>query len=55
MGELVKGAKRFIFQQFVPGDTLDKKYNDTKPYSVEIIKGFADIMRHYVVETTLRI
>ena len=55
MGELVKGAKRFIFQQFVPDDTLDKGYNNVKPYSFEIIERFADIMRPYVEETALRL
>lgn len=55
MGELIKGAKRFVFQQFVPGDTLDKKFNTVKPYSSDTIVHFADIMKGYVDEIVLRI
>lgn len=54
IGELVKGAKRFVFQQFVPGDTLDKAYNFVKPYSFETITHFEAIMKQYVNETKLR-
>jgi pyruvate formate lyase activating enzyme len=55
MGELVKGAKRFAFQQFVPGDTLDRKFNDVSPYSPDVIAHFADVMKRYVDEVILRV
>lgn len=55
MGELVKGAKLFVFQQFVPGDTLDKTLNTVKPYSPEVITHFADIMSDYVEDVKLRV
>lgn len=55
MGELIKGARRFVFQQFVPGDTLDKTFNTVKPYSSDTIVQFADIMKGYVDEIVLRI
>ncbi len=55
MGEVVEGAKRFAFQQFVPGDTLDNAFNTLKPYSQDIIIHFADLMNHYVDEVLLRI
>ena len=55
IGELVKSSKRFVFQQFVPGDTLDKTFNTIKPYSPEIITRFAEIMKSYVDEVILRI
>jgi len=55
IGELVKGAKTFAFQQFIPGDTLDKTFNTLKPYSPEEIAGFAEIMKKYVNEIILRI
>lgn len=54
MGELVRGARRFIFQQFVPGDTLDKTLN-LKPYSKKIIFQFVDIMTQYVADVKMRI
>jgi pyruvate formate lyase activating enzyme len=55
MGELVKGAKRFVFQQFVPEDNLDKRFHTVKPYSPETIAHFADMMNDYVDEIILRI
>jgi len=55
MGELVRGAKAFVFQQFVPGDTLDKSFDLVKPYSPECIMSFAESMRKYVENVTLRV
>ena len=55
MGETVKGARRFAFQQFVPGETLDETFNSLKPYPPEVISSFAKIMRNYVNEVILRI
>jgi len=55
MGEMVKGAKRFAFQQFVPEDTLDPDYKSKEPFSNEKIALFRDIMSDYVEEVILRI
>ena len=55
MGEVVKDAKLFAFQQFIPGDTLDPSYNTKKPYTEEQITHLADIMNSYVKEVTLRV
>ena len=55
IGELVSGATRFVFQQFVSGDTLDKNMSGLKPYSSETISHFAEIMKNYVDEVLLRI
>lgn len=55
MSEIVKGGKRFVFQQFVAGDTLDKTFNTVNPYSSEFISEFASVMREYVENVTLRI
>jgi len=54
MGEMVRGGKRFVFQQFVPDDTMDKSLRDAKPYSPEVIARFAETMRKYVGEVALR-
>jgi pyruvate formate lyase activating enzyme len=48
IGEIVKGAKTFALQQFVPGDTLDKNLNTLKPYPAETIAEFAETMKKYV-------
>ena len=54
MGEMVRGAKRFVFQQYVPTDTLDPQFTKTT-YSVPEIQGFAEVMRKYVSEVQTRI
>jgi pyruvate formate lyase activating enzyme len=53
MGEIVKGGKRFAFQQFISGDTLDKTFDNVKPYTAEVISKFADVMKQYVDEIVL--
>jgi pyruvate formate lyase activating enzyme len=53
IGKLVHGAKRFVFQQFVPGDTLDQKFNMV-PYSLIILSQFASMMQKYVDEVIIR-
>jgi len=55
LGEMVEGARRFAFQQFIPGDTLDPAFNSKKPYTKEKISQFADIMTGYVEEVILRV
>ena len=54
IGELVKGAKRFIFQPFVPGDTLDNGFCVLKPFPIETMNRFVDIMKDYVENTQIR-
>jgi len=55
IGELVKGAKTFAFQQFISGDTLDKTFKTIKPYTKETIIGFGETMKKYVENITFRI
>ena len=55
IGELVKGSKRFVFQQFRPEKTLDPTYNDIKPHSEEYIREMVKIMEDYVDEVLLKI
>jgi pyruvate formate lyase activating enzyme len=55
IGELVKGARNFGLQQFVPGDTLDKVFNAIKPYPPANIMNFAETMKQYAENVTLRI
>jgi pyruvate formate lyase activating enzyme len=55
IGEIVKGAKTHAFQQFVPQDTLDKRFETLKPYAPEVINGFAGIMRDYAENVVLRL
>ncbi|RLI04128.1 anaerobic ribonucleoside-triphosphate reductase activating protein [Candidatus Bathyarchaeota archaeon] len=55
IGRMVEGAKRFAFQQFRPGETLDESFNDVKPYPEDLIVKFSKIMEKYVSEVILRI
>jgi len=55
IGELVKGAKIFAFQQFIPEDTLDKTFKTIKPHSPETIARFAETMKNYVDNAILRV
>ncbi len=55
MGRIVEGGRLFVFQQFIPGDTLDKRFNDVKPYGAEVITSFSRVMSQYVEEVLLRI
>ena len=55
MGELVKGAKLFVFQQFIPEDTLDESFRKVEPYTKEVILHFSKLMRRYVKKVLLRI
>ena len=55
IGKLVKGARRFAFQQYVPGDTMDPAMREVKPFPRERIEGMAEIMRSYVEEVLIRV
>jgi len=53
--ELTKGAKTHALQQFVPQDTLEKRFESLKPYAPEVIKEFAGTMKSYAENVVLRI
>ena len=55
MGRAVSGARRFVFQQFVPSDTLDPGFRDVEPFSVDVIERFGELMEDYVNEVVLRV
>jgi hypothetical protein len=52
---MVKGAHTIVLQQFVPDDTLDKNFQALRPYTPEVIGGFAETMRKYAENVVLRI
>jgi pyruvate formate lyase activating enzyme len=53
--ELAKGAQTHAFQQFVPQDTLDKRFEELKPYAPEVINEFAGNMKGYAENVVLRV
>jgi len=50
ISELLKGAKVFQLQQFVPLNPLDSDYLEKKPYSREEVQKFAKIAEPYFSE-----
>lgn len=55
IGELVQGASTLALQQFVPKDTLDKKFESIRPYAPETIDLFAKTLKPYVDNLVLRV
>jgi pyruvate formate lyase activating enzyme len=55
IGEMVKGGKRFVFQQFLPEEALDVQFRNIEPYGRDIIESFAKIIKPYVKEVLLRV
>jgi len=55
IGEMVKGAKTHVLQQFVPQDTLDKRFEGLKPYAPGTIQEFARTMKNYTETVLLRV
>lgn len=55
IGELVKGSKIHVLQQFIPDDTLDKRYQTIQPYQPETFNEFAEILKKYVTNVVLKL
>jgi pyruvate formate lyase activating enzyme len=55
IGEMVKGSKTHALQQFVPKDTLDKRYQTLKPYPSETINAFGKIIQPFTEKLVIRI
>jgi pyruvate formate lyase activating enzyme len=55
IGEMVKGAKIHALQQFIPEDTLDKRFQTLKPYSKEVISEIASIIGQFAEKVVLRV
>ena len=54
IGEIVKNTRNFALQQFNPEDTLDKTFETVKPYSVNTVNGYSEILQKYVSKITIR-
>jgi pyruvate formate lyase activating enzyme len=52
---LINGAETLVLQQFIPNDTLDKKFETIKPYTREQIEKLAQPLEKYVKKILLRI
>lgn len=55
IGKWLKGAKKFCIQQFRNSDrTLDKKFQDIRPYPPKKIKEFKKILQNYIKKVEVR-
>lgn len=54
MAKSIAGAKRYILQQFRPGECLDPKLNEVRPYPPDVLREMVDGARTYVPDTYLR-
>ena len=54
MAKEIKGAKKFVLQQFVPEHTLDEKLRIIAPYPKEKLLAMIEIAKKYVPNTIVR-
>lgn len=54
IGELIKGAKRYYLQKFVPSKTLDETLKNETTYSTEEFEHIKNILNKYVDDVSLR-
>jgi len=54
MGELLRGGRRWVLQQFVPGHALAEELREVEPHPAETIRAFAEVAGGYVDEVSVR-
>lgn len=54
LGDLAKGTQRFVLQQFISKDTLDKSFENIEAYSDKEISRFSRILKEYAKDVLLR-
>lgn len=54
IAQMLKGAKRYILQQFAPKDTLDKSMAEVKPYKPDELKQLAQLGSEFVKHCFVR-
>ncbi len=54
LGELVRGGRKWMLQQFHPGHALDDELREIEPHPEETIRAFADLAGGYVGEVGVR-
>ncbi len=48
IAQTIKGAERYVLQQFSPKDTMEESMGEVKPYSADEIKQFAQMASEFV-------
>ena len=54
IGQLIKGAKRYYLQKFIPSKLLDETFMNETTYTNEDFKKIIEILNQYVPNVTLR-
>jgi pyruvate formate lyase activating enzyme len=54
IGELVRGARSWVLQQFVPGHSLAEELREVEPHPAATIRAFAGLAGGYVGEVGVR-
>ncbi len=54
IAQTIKGAKRYVLQQFSPKDTLAESMRDVKPYSADVLKQFSQLANEFVKNCSVR-
>jgi hypothetical protein len=50
IAQMLRGARFYQVQQFLPNNTLDKRYLEVQPFSRQEVLDMADLARPYVGE-----
>lgn len=54
IAKMIKGAKKYFIQNFVPQNTLDSSFMKVKPFPKEKMKEFLEIAKPYVKDVQIR-
>ncbi len=54
IGQWLKGVKKFVLQQFIPGKTLDPAFEKIKPYSEQKLKKMTNILERTIENVEVR-
>ena len=54
VAEQIKGARRFVIQNYVPRDTLDPAFLNETPYNAERLEEFKKMMKPMFDECLIR-
>jgi pyruvate formate lyase activating enzyme len=54
IAEQIKGARRFVIQNYVPRDTIDPAFMSESPYNPERLEEFQEMMARHVDECVVR-
>ncbi|PIU61422.1 hypothetical protein COS83_04260 [archaeon CG07_land_8_20_14_0_80_38_8] len=54
IARLLRGAKKYVLQQFSPNDTLDISFMHLKPYTADELKKMGSLVKEFVKDCFVR-